>query len=194
MDITIRHVEAKDSEAVHQIFLGERVIWGTMRLPHDALDNTRRRLESGEGSIRLVAELNEEVVGFAELLTFPNVPRHRHVGEVNLIAVRDDRHGRGIGRKLMQALVDLADQWLQISKLNLLVWQDNHGAIHLYRQFGFEIEGTISHYAFRQGEYVDAHLMGRVRPKAAKKRAGRQQVPISMPINGFAKTTASLFK
>jgi RimJ/RimL family protein N-acetyltransferase len=35
--------------------------------------------------------------------------------------------------------------------------------IALYEKFGFEIEGTHRRYAFRDGEYVDAYSMARVR-------------------------------
>jgi len=187
MKITIRHLNPEDSEAVHKIFLSEKVIWGTMRLPYDSFENTQRRLESGKGTIRLVAELLGEVVGFAELITYPNLPRHRHVGEINLIAVRDDQHGKGIGRALMQAVVNLAEQWLQITKLNLLVWEDNEKAIQLYQQFGFVVEGTITEYAFRQGEYVNAHVMGRAHSKKNQKRQVQQDVQTEMLVNGLAK-------
>ena len=43
------------------------------------------------------------------------------------------------------------------------VYTDNAAAIHLYEKFGFVIEGTKRKYAFRDGEYVDAHVMARVR-------------------------------
>lgn len=187
MEFSIRPYKPEDCEAVHHIFSGEQVIWGTMRLPFDSLENTRRRMETDDGRIRLVAVAKDEVVGFAELLTYPNVPRHRHVGEINLIAVRDDQHGQGIGRLLMQALVDLAEQWLQITKLNLLVWEDNESAIHLYRQFGFVVEGTISNYAFRQGTYVNAHVMGRVQPNKNIVQQIHGFSQVKKPVNGLAK-------
>jgi L-amino acid N-acyltransferase YncA len=34
--------------------------------------------------------------------------------------------------------------------------------IALYEKFGFEVEGTHHRYAFRGGEYTDAHSMARV--------------------------------
>jgi putative acetyltransferase len=81
------------------------------------------------------------------------------------IAVRSDWHGKGVGRALMQALVDLADNWLPVTRLELDVYTDNERAIRLYREFGFEIEGTHRAYALRDGKYVDSHAMARIRPK-----------------------------
>lgn len=81
-----------------------------------------------------------------------------------MIAVRDDMQGQGVGRKLMQAMLELADQWLQITKLGLIVWEDNCSGIRLYKGVGFVIEGTLADYAFREGKYINAHVMGRRRP------------------------------
>jgi putative acetyltransferase len=114
--------------------------------------------------IKLVALVDEEIVGFAELITYPHVPRHRHAGDINMICVHDKMQGKGIGRALMEAMVDLADQWLQLTKLNLIVWADNESAIYLYRQFGFVIEGTMTDYVFREGDYINAHVMGCISP------------------------------
>ena len=45
----------------------------------------------------------------------------------------------------------------------LRVYADNAPAIALYEKFGFEIEGTHRRFAYRNGEYVDAHIMARLR-------------------------------
>jgi L-phenylalanine/L-methionine N-acetyltransferase len=38
--------------------------------------------------------------------------------------------------------------------------------IALYEKFGFEIEGTHRHYAFPDGEHVDACSMARIKPSS----------------------------
>ena len=79
------------------------------------------------------------------------------------MAVHDDYHNQGIGSKMMKAILDLADNWLNLKRLELEVYIDNTGAIHLYEKYGFVIEGTLRKFAFRDGDYVDAYVMGRVR-------------------------------
>jgi L-phenylalanine/L-methionine N-acetyltransferase len=37
-------------------------------------------------------------------------------------------------------------------------------AIALYEKFGFEVEGTHRRLAFREGEYIDAYSMARLKP------------------------------
>jgi L-phenylalanine/L-methionine N-acetyltransferase len=56
------------------------------------------------------------------------------------MAVRDDWHGRGAGTVLMQSAVDLADKWLNLTRLELEVYTDNESVIRLYKKFGFTIE------------------------------------------------------
>ncbi len=63
----------------------------------------------------------------------------------------------------MQALVDTADNWLDIKRLELTVYTDNAAALALYKKFGFETEGQLKAFGFRDGTYVDAYTMARVR-------------------------------
>jgi L-phenylalanine/L-methionine N-acetyltransferase len=77
--------------------------------------------------------------------------------------VRDDWQGKGVGKALMQAVIDLADKWLNLTRIELTVFTDNESAIALYRKFGFETEGALRKYAFRDGEFVDAYAMARVK-------------------------------
>jgi L-phenylalanine/L-methionine N-acetyltransferase len=64
---------------------------------------------------------------------------------------------------LLTAAVDLADRWLNLSRLELTVYVDNAAAIALYKRFGFQQEGVLRHYAFRDGAYVDVLAMARIR-------------------------------
>ena len=79
------------------------------------------------------------------------------------MAVRDDWQGKGVGTALMEAALDLADNWLNLTRIELEVYIDNTAGIALYKKFGFEIEGTHRGYAFREGRYVDAYSMARVK-------------------------------
>ncbi len=56
----------------------------------------------------------------------------------------------------------MADNWLNYTRLELTVYTDNAAALALYRKFGFEIEGTLKAYAFRDGRYIDAYTMARL--------------------------------
>lgn len=159
----IRRGEASDAEAMQKIFSGSKVIWGTLQLPYPSLDRWRKRLaEPPEGSFSLLACVDDEVVGQLGLFTFTQNPRRRHVGQIGM-AVRDDWQGKGVGSALMDAAIDLADNWLNLTRLELEVYPDNEPAVALYKKFGFVIEGTLKNFAYRDGQYVDVYAMARLR-------------------------------
>jgi len=163
MDITVRHSEPEDYKALHRIFSGSRAVAGTLQMPFPSAEMWRERLsEPPEGLYSLVACVEGEVVGSLGLETSPTRWRMRHVGSIGM-AVRDDWQGKGVGTALMEAALDLADNWLNLTRIELTVYVDNAAGIALYEKFGFEVEGTHRRLAFRDGEYVDAYSMARIR-------------------------------
>ena len=83
------------------------------------------------------------------------------------MAVHDHFQGHGVGTALMRALMDLADNWYGLRRLELTVYCDNAAAVRLYEKFGFVVEGTGRQYARRNGELVDAYFMARLKPSSA---------------------------
>ncbi len=63
----------------------------------------------------------------------------------------------------MQAAVELADRWPNLTRLELEVFTDNEPAIGLYEKFGFVKEGTLRQHSFHDGAFVDAYVMARLR-------------------------------
>ncbi|PTU04006.1 GNAT family N-acetyltransferase, partial [Pseudomonas sp. HMWF031] len=76
--------------------------------------------------------------------------------------------GKGVGTKLLAAALDIADDWMNLRRIEMSVYADNEAAIGLYRKFGFETEGVFRDYAVRDGVFVDTLSMARLRrpPKA----------------------------
>jgi putative acetyltransferase len=60
-------------------------------------------------------------------------------------------------------VIDLSDNWLKLSRLELEVFVENVPAIQLYKKCGFTIEATLVDFAFREGQYVEAYTMARIR-------------------------------
>ncbi len=164
MNIMIRREEPTDLEDVYQIFTCPRVIWGTLQLPYPSREVWRKRImEPEEGRYNLVAVVNDRVVGRLGLSTEPDRPRRKHAGGIGM-AVHDDFQGQGVGTALMQAAIDMADNWLNLQRLGLTVFCDNEPAVRLYKKCGFEIEGTLRRHSFRAGQYWDVYTMARLRP------------------------------
>jgi putative acetyltransferase len=160
--LAIRADEPGDWEEIAALMELPKVRWGTLRLPYTRKDQWRKWMENpSEDRTGIVAVLEGRIVGSAGIHRHKG--RRRHVGEVGM-SVHDDFQRRGIGSALTAALVDVADNWLDLKRLELTVYLDNEPAIRLYRKFGFEVEGTCRGYAFRDGQYVDSFSMARLRP------------------------------
>ena len=162
MEIAVRRAEPSDAEAIWKCYTAPLAVRNTLQMPYRSLESVREQLtKCGEGDHILVAAIDDEVVGVIGLHTSSR-PRVNHRGEIGMM-VRDDWHGKGVGTAMMRAVIDLADKWLNLARIELTVFTDNESAIALYRKFGFEIEGTHRKYAFRDGDFVDAYAMARIK-------------------------------
>jgi putative acetyltransferase len=161
MQIVIRHVEPGDEVAIQRIMSGRQAVWGSLAMPYMPVDYFHRRTAMHDDTYGLVACVAGDVVGSLGL-HLSQKPRRRHVASLGM-AVRDDWQGQGIGTALLAAAIDLTDNWLNLTRLELHVWVDNAAAVALYTRAGFVIEGTCRQFAFRDGQYVDAYAMARLR-------------------------------
>ncbi len=160
--VTIRAFQMDDWHDVAELWRQPEVIWGTLQLPYQSLDHLRQRLENPPERLhRLVAVThNGRVIGLLGLEVKQG--RLAHVGSIGMM-VHSNFHNQGVGFALVQAAITLAERWLNLSRIELTVYTDNTAAIHLYEKSGFQIEGTLRRYAYRDGEYLDVYIMARVR-------------------------------
>ena len=161
-EVSIRRAEPADYAAVRAVYAGTVAQAGTLQLPFPSEDLWRQRMQAVDPNAHLlVACAGDEVVGQLGLYVSPN-PRRRHVAEIGM-GVRDDWQGRGVGGALLRAALALADGWLQVRRIELQVYADNARGIALYARHGFAEEGRHRDYAYRDGGYIDAVSMARVR-------------------------------
>jgi putative acetyltransferase len=166
--ITIRRPRLDDAAAIAATMNDPSVLAALLQMPHATEAAWRKRIEempagASSSELFLVAELGGRVVGNAGVHPYPHVRRH-HAASLGLAVARDAQR-QGVGNALMAALIDWADRWAGLLRLELTVYTDNAPAIALYRKFGFVLEGTHRAYALRDGVYVDAHAMARLHPR-----------------------------
>jgi putative acetyltransferase len=103
----------------------------------------------------------ELIIGMVGLNVNANL-RMRHSAGCGIM-VHADYQDKGIGTALMNTILDIADNWLMLVRVELTVFADNERAIHLYEKLGFEKEGVKKKAAIRNGKYEDELMMARIK-------------------------------
>ncbi len=160
-DILIRAMEPADLPDMTEAWNQPRAYAGTLQLPYASVESREQRFAAKPASqTTLVAVIDGKAIGMIFLSREQN--RRSHVGSIGM-AVHDAYAGRGAGSALMGAVVDLADNWLNLKRLEVTVYADNPRAIALYERFSFEREGLHHAFAWRDGAYADTVAMARMR-------------------------------
>lgn len=108
---------------------------------------------------RLIACWNDKVLGWAALSRVSTRSVYQGVAEVSLYVAEEVR-GRGIGRKLLGALVASAEE-NGIWTLQAAILAENAVSIRLHQQAGFRIVGKREKIGCLQGHWRDVVLMER---------------------------------
>ncbi|MDF2880601.1 MAG: N-acetyltransferase [Clostridiaceae bacterium] len=118
------------------------------------LDNTRNE----HNSIILLVEIKNKIIGIASINSSPKI-RYKHVGEFGIV-IQQKYCGIGIGRKIMDYIINWAKANGITRKISLITNENNYRAIDLYKKVGFEIEGILKKDININGVYGNTIMMG----------------------------------
>lgn len=157
MSIKIRAFEEKDWTSVSKIY-AEGIATGiaTFETEVPVFDIWDKKFLN---TCRLIAEINNLVVGFAVLSKVSNREVYRGVAEVTVYVAYDFR-GRGIGKVLLKSLIEESEQngfWT----LQAGIFSENVASIKLHENCGFRIVGVREKIGQRNGVWHDNHFMER---------------------------------
>lgn len=166
--VELRAAELDDAAGVAALYRDPSVYGALLQLPFPRESYWRERMAGSDpDNLHLLALVDGKIVGHAYLGRPLPHARRRHAGAIGIV-VDPAFQRRGIADALMVALIDRAENWMQMTRLELEVYVDNAAAIALYRKHGFVEEGRMRAYAFRNGEYVDVWGMARVKLEKVK--------------------------
>jgi L-amino acid N-acyltransferase YncA len=155
--VELRGLTGDDWAAVADIY------WDGMR---DGLATFETEVPSWEaweaghfGEHRLVAESLGQIVGWAALGPVSSRRCYAGVAENSVYVARDAR-GHGIGRVLLEALVQGADA-AGIWTIQTSIFPENRASLALHERCGFRVVGTRERIARRDGSWRDTVFLER---------------------------------
>lgn len=147
----------------------------------DAAEMSRRIGGDGKGLHPwVVAEENDRILGYAATSPFRTRSAYRFCVETG-IYLAPDACGRGIGRELLNYLLDLLQRQGFVSAIGAIALP-NDPSVKLHEALGFAHSGTYRQVGFKFGEWIDVGLW----QKDLAPRSGGPAEPIP-----FAALTAS---
>lgn len=163
-DFIIRPVMVEDAEAINEIRRMDGVRENILGIVSERAAKSEEFIKGlSVNDHVLVAEVEEngikKVVGMIGMNVSRN-PRLRHSASIGIM-VHAGYQGQGIGTALLEKVIDIADNWLMLVRLELGVFVENERAVKLYQSLGFQIEGIRKYAAIRNGEYADEYMMAR---------------------------------
>jgi phosphinothricin acetyltransferase len=153
--VTVRTLESEDWPAVRAIFV-DGIRSGLASFETEA--PSWEDWDAGH-TLRLVAEEDGEVVGWAAAAPTSSRRCYRGVLETS-VYVADSAQGRGVGRTLMEELVERSERegaWT----LEAGIFPENEASLKLHHAVGFRVVGVRKRIGKRDGLWRDVVLMER---------------------------------
>lgn len=163
-EVIIRPAEIRDVRDINTLRRMPGIVENLIALPSETIASNEKFIANVSDDDHIfAAEISSNgvsrVIGLAGLHC-RKLPRMRHTASIGIM-VHVDFHRRQIGSKLMNAIIDLADNWLMLKRVDLTVYPENTSAIKLYEKFGFVREGISRYASIRNGAYADLQHMAR---------------------------------
>ena len=159
----IRKATPADADAIAAIY-APHVVDGTASyecLPPDGAEMAARMTAlQKQGYPYLVAEQEGQVLGYAYGSAFRTRPCYRFTVE-NSIYVAPQAQGTGIGRALLNALIDQCARAGYRRMVAVIGDGNNQGSVGLHRALGFELVGVVPGLGVKHGQWLDWMLMAR---------------------------------
>jgi phosphinothricin acetyltransferase len=129
--------------------------------PPDPVEMRRRRAEVvAKGLPYLVADCAGVVLGYAYAGTYR--PRAAYADTVeNSVYLHPDAIGRGLGRRLLAALIDAAEQCGLRQMVAVVGDAANEASIRLHEKLGFRRVGVLREVGWKHGVWLDSVLLQR---------------------------------
>jgi L-amino acid N-acyltransferase len=160
MEINIRPYQSSDAETIVEI-LNYYIENSTALYDYGPRSTKQQQSIFEEKLIKgfpvIVATTDNRVVGFGYYSEFRFREAYKYTVE-HSVYVAPKEHGKGIGKVLLQNLIDLARQQ-KLHTMVAVIDSENHGSIAFHQQFGFETVGNIKESGFKFDRWLHSVIM-----------------------------------
>lgn len=125
-------------------------------------------MENRSGTVRCAIADSDDpdvILGLISLCDINNLSRSC---QLHIMIGEKSQRGRGMGYFAVSEILRHAFEDLNLNRVELCVLPDNEPALGLYRKAGFQQEGLLRQYAFKNGEYKDMLIMSVLREEWKK--------------------------
>jgi L-amino acid N-acyltransferase len=160
--VTIRPAELADVPAITEIY-NEVILTTTATFdiePKSVAERMDWLQSHGEKYPVLVAVVDGQTVGFAALRPWSQRRAYDRTVESSFY-VHSTQRGRGIGRKLKEAIIEGARR-TGFHTIIARVAEGSNESLHLSRSLGFVHVGTLREVGRKFGKLIDVHIMQKI--------------------------------
>jgi phosphinothricin acetyltransferase len=157
--LTIRNAQPSDIEAITDIY-NEAILTTVATFdiePKSVSDRLEWLKSHGERHPVIVCEANGKIAGWASLSKWSERSAYDDTAETSFY-VKKEYRGRGIGRRLKEAIIDEARR-LKFHTLIARISEGSDASLHLNESFGFVRVGTMKEVGRKFGRFVDVHIL-----------------------------------
>ncbi len=122
------------------------------------IEEVKKRLSANRDSFVVGAFQDGRLFGMAGFHRETG-PKTRHKGRVWGVYVTGSKRGQGVGRRMMNALLERASGIVGVEQILLSVTSSQAAALALYRSLGFEAFGLEPRALKVNGECIDEHYL-----------------------------------
>ena len=162
-ETTIRDSTAADIEAIRAIYAHhvEHGVASFEQSPPGIAEMARRRdAVLDAGLPYLAAEAGGGLAGFACAGPYRGRPAYRHTLETT-VYVAPDSLGRGVGRALLEALIERCENLGYRQLIAVIGDSANAPSIKLHEALGFQRAGLLRAVGFKHGRWLDSVILQR---------------------------------
>lgn len=160
MEITLRAYQTEDTQEILDI-INHNILHSTALYDYTirTYEHQKSLLEDkiAKGFPVVVAEIDGTIAGFGMYGEFRFKEAYKYTVE-HSVYVNTDFHGKGIGKRLLQELIDTAKKQ-RLHTMIAVIDAENQSSVEFHEKFGFTTVGVIKESGFKFDRWLHSVFM-----------------------------------